>query len=86
MAASSGDDVPTQFAALLGRHADVKANCFVVGEVAAMLSHLPYARYQNERPLLLHPLQIQHLPPIRRAIARMRRKARKNKSLGDSMV
>ena len=59
-------------------HADVKANCFVVGEVAAMWSHLPYARYQNERPLLLHPLQIQHLPPIRRAIARMRRKARKS--------
>ena len=52
-------------------HADVNANCLHVGEVAQMLSHLPCEIYMSERPFLQHPLPTQHLPPIKRAIARL---------------
>ena len=50
-----------------------------------------YDVYGNELPFLVHPLpiqhppQIQHPPPIRRAIARMRRKARKKLVSGEGM-
>ena len=52
-------------------HADVNANCLHVGEVAQMLSHLPCDKYMSERPFLQHPFPMQHLPPIKRAIARL---------------
>ena len=38
--------------------ADVNANCFHVGEVAQMLSHLPCELYMSERPFLQQPFPI----------------------------